>query len=150
MIEQPTRDDDKVFEERAQRLLAQSVLAIPGATQSRLTKARYAALAAAQQRRDQSVLSRWLTGRWLPAGAASAALLALVTVTLLPGAGHWSAAGSSSGMVAVNAPLAIADQEADLLADIADEPASGGQAVDADYYEWAAARASQTDPAKPL
>ena len=114
------------FEQRVRTLLIDSSEALDGRTRSRLTQARYAALA--QRAGGTSKYATWRG--WAPAGAVAMAVL--VTVLYL---GH-------SG---VNSPLAVptgssALDDLDLLAD-SDAlalSADADQQLDSDFYEWAA------------
>jgi hypothetical protein len=113
------------FEQRARALLEQSAEQLPGAVRSRLTQARYAALAA-QSARASSFARRWVT-----AGAAAAAALALL-VLYVP---QLRDAGES--------PIANAGlEDIELLTDNDAVPLNGDQDVDDDFYEWAAAEAA--------
>jgi hypothetical protein len=111
--------DESVFERQARELLRESVEQVDGATRSRLTRARHAALAEvgkpAAQRRPQ-----WL----LPAGAAAAAATAVVAVLL------WN----SPAMRQPGGSAAMDDLE--LLADV--EGYELSQEPDLEFIEWAA------------
>jgi hypothetical protein len=118
------------FEQRARALLEQSAEQLPGAVRSRLTQARYAALAA------QPAQVPSFARRWMPAGAAVAAALALLVV-YVP---HMREA--AEGPVA-NAGLANAGlEDIELLTDSDAVPLNGDQDVDDDFYEWAADEAA--------
>jgi|SRR5580693_4738130 hypothetical protein len=115
------------FEQRTRELLLQSADALPGSVRSRLTQARYAALAAHASKATPS-----LTRRWMPAGAVAGVVLALFVV-LTP---H----GSSSGRLSAMAGPPIED--IDMLTDSDAVPLNGDQDVDFDFYEWAAEEAT--------
>jgi hypothetical protein len=109
------------FEQRARALLLQSAEQLPGAVRSRLTQARYAALAARRLRAPS------FARRWAPAGAAVAAVLALL-VLYVP-----------YGRNAAENPVANAGlEDIELLTDNDAVPLNGDQDVDYDFYEWAA------------
>jgi hypothetical protein len=118
-------DASDEFEQRARVLLEQSAEQLPGAVRSRLTQARYAALAA------QSARAPSFARRWLPAGAAAAAALALLVVygPQLRDAGETPI--SNAGL-----------EDIELLTDNDAVPLNGDQDVDDDFYEWAAAEAA--------
>src|SRR5580692_13087133 len=67
-----SESDSGEFEQRTRALLIDSADALPGAVRSRLTQARYAALAARPSRLAP------FARRWVPLGAAVATLLALL------------------------------------------------------------------------
>ena len=115
------------FEQRARALLTQSAEQLPGAVRSRLTQARFAALAARGSRGPS------FARPWLPAGAAAAAVLALLVVYVPYGR------GPSENPVA-NAGL----EDIELLTDNDAVPLNGDQDVDYDFYEWAADEADGT------
>ena len=117
------------FEQRTRELLLQSADALPGSVRSRLTQARYAALAAHSSKAAPS-----FTRRWMPAGAVAGVVLALFVV-LVP---H----GSSNNMarLAMAGPPIIED--IDMLTDSDALPLNGDQDVDFDFYEWAAEEAN--------
>jgi hypothetical protein len=123
-------DGGSEFEQQARALLEQSAEQLPGAVRSRLTQARYAALAA-QQARGPS-----FARRWVPAGAAVAAALALLVV-YVP---HMREAADNP---LVNAGLANAGlEDIELLTDSDAVPLNGDQDMDDDFYEWAADEAA--------
>jgi hypothetical protein len=131
MIGDPTEAGSSEFEQRARALLLQSAEELPGAVRSRLTQARHAALAA----RPARVPS--FARRWVPAGAAVAAALALLIVYVPHG-------GSSMENPVANAGL----EDIELLTDNDAVPLNGDQDVDDDFYEWAADEAAgATSPA---
>jgi hypothetical protein len=107
------------FEQRTRELLLQSAERLPGAVRSRLTRARYAALAAHTSKASPSIARRWM-----PAGAMAGIALALFVV-LTP---H----GSSGPPI----------EDIDMLADTEALPLNGDQDVDFDFYEWAAEEAT--------
>jgi ferric-dicitrate binding protein FerR (iron transport regulator) len=109
------------FERRARALLLQSAEELPGALRSRLTQARHAALAARAARAPS------FTRRWLPAGAAIAAVLALLVVYVPHGRGGAENPVANAGL-----------EDIELLTDNDAVPLNGDQDVDYDFYEWAA------------
>jgi hypothetical protein len=125
-------DGGSEFEQQARALLEQSAEQLPGAVRSRLTQARYAALAAQPARR----LS--FARRWAPAGAAVAAALALLVV-YVP---HMREAAENPNPL-VTAGLANAGlEDIELLTDSDAVPLNGDQDMDDDFYEWAADEAA--------
>ena len=112
---------DSEFEQRARALLTQSAEQLPGAVRSRLTQARFAALAARGARGPS------FARRWVSAGAAAAAVLALLVVYVPYG--H-----SPAENPVANAGL----EDIELLTDNDAVPLNGDQDVDYDFYEWAA------------
>jgi hypothetical protein len=122
-------DDDagnSEFERRTRELLLQSAERLPGSIRSRLTQARYAALAAHSSKQSPS-----LVRRWMPAGAVAGVVLALFVV-LAP---H----GSGPSLVANSGP---ALEDVDMFSDSDAVSLNGDQDVDYDFYEWAAEEAS--------
>lgn len=113
------------FEQRARALLLQSADELPGAVRSRLTQARHAALAA-RQAHGQS----WAR-RWVPAGAAVAAVLALLLIYGPHGRSALENPVPSGGL-----------EDIELLSDNDAMPLNGDQDVDYDFYEWAATEAA--------
>jgi ferric-dicitrate binding protein FerR (iron transport regulator) len=109
------------FEQRARALLLQSAEDLPGAVRSRLTQARHAALAARPPRGPS------FARRWLPAGAAVAAALALLVVYVPHGRGPAENPVANAGL-----------EDIELLTDNDAVPLNGDQDVDYDFYEWAA------------
>ena len=118
----PMTEAEVALERRARELLAASTEALDGRTRSRLTEARFAALAELGKR---SSLQRFrVPGRWLPAGAlAAAAVLSLAVLIARP-------PGSPGAPLADVSPV----EDAEILASN-DEPDL--YADDADFYEWA-------------
>lgn len=121
--------DKQPFENRTRELLAESSARLDGRTQSRLTRARHAALA-----RLGTPARAWWQG-YLPAGAAAAAAVLAVFVwngrtpgTRLPPAAS-TVASEANG-----------EQDMDLLAD-ADSPDFVDETEDPEFYEWAAGEA---------
>ena len=106
------------FERRTRELLVSSVDRLSGTTRSRLTQARYAAIAAVSSR------GRYRLQRWAPAGAAAAAALALLVVFVPHGMHSPMKPVSNSAL-----------EDLDLLA--SDVPLNADQDVDYDFYEWA-------------
>ncbi|MGA2024718.1 MAG: DUF3619 family protein [Steroidobacteraceae bacterium] len=116
------------FEQRARALLTQSAEDLPASVRSRLTQARYAALAS-----RPPLWQRSLAFRWVPAGAA--AVLALLL--LVAPHGQNPAVSPLAGATPEDLAL-LADTDAlQLGGDLA-----GDQDVDADFYEWAAGEAN--------
>ncbi len=113
------------FARRTRNLLQHSVDHLDGATRSRLTRARYAALEQARAGGALgAVLPQWR--RWLPAGAIAATALAVLIVM-----------GQQSHAPALQASANIAGDDMELLAD-ADGLALTQEAdEDYDFYEWA-------------
>ena len=68
----PSGADEEAFEKRAQKLLQSRAEELDGATRSRLTQARHAALNAVKATERNSI--SW----WLPASGAAAAVLAVL------------------------------------------------------------------------
>jgi len=119
---------DGQIEQRAHALLLASTDNLPWAVRSRLAQARHAAVMAHGQHRQRR-LQR--LQRWVPAGAVAAAALALFLV-LAP---HRSA---PPVVPVANGAL----ENIDLLA--SDVPLNGDQAVNYEFYEWAADKASSS------
>jgi hypothetical protein len=129
----PTSDTDAgstEFERRTRELLLGSADQLSGATRSRLTQARYAALAAGQSR------VRYRVQRWAPAGAAVAAALALLVV-FVPRGVHSPVSPVSNGAL----------EDLDLLA--SDVPLNADQDMDYDFYEWAVDQAQDGASSAP-
>ena len=119
----PSQAVDSEFERCTRSALVASAESLPGVTRSRLTQARFAALAARQSR------TRYRLQRWAPAGAAAVAAVALL-VMFVPHA-----------LQAPVNPLANgALEDLDVLA--SDVPLSADQDVDYDFYEWAVGEAN--------
>jgi hypothetical protein len=110
------------FEQRTRQLLNDSAERLPAAVRSRLTQARYAALA------SRPFWQRSRVRTWAPAGAA--AVLALVLI-IMP-RGENSAANPLAGATPEDLAI-LADNDALQL--------GKEQDVDADFYEWAAGEA---------
>ncbi len=118
----PPTDADAAFERQTRELLTASTEALDGQTRSRLTQARFAALAEVEKRTSRPPFR--VPGRWLPAGAvAGAAILALAVFIARP-------PGSPGVPLADVSPV----EDAEILASN-DEPEL--YADDADFYEWA-------------
>ncbi len=128
--------DGSEFEQRARALLEQSADRLPGAVRSRLTQARYAALAARSASPARSAGAPSFARRWVAAGAAVAAALALLVVYLpIMRDGAQNPLG--------NAGLANAGlEDIELLTDNDAVPLNGDQDMDDDFYEWAADEAA--------
>ncbi|MCS6946053.1 MAG: hypothetical protein NZM12_00380 [Steroidobacteraceae bacterium] len=120
------------FERRAAALLAESAARLDGPTRSRLTQARYRALAAAQSASAwRRLLGRRSFGLLAPAGALAAA--AVVATVLLLGRGGGSG-GDVFGATADDFELLA---EADVLELIVED--------DPEFYEWALAQSGVGD-----
>jgi hypothetical protein len=116
------------FEQRTRELLLQSADALPGSVRSRLTRARYAALAAHSSKATPS-----FTRRWMPAGAVAGVVLALFVVLVPHGSSNTTARLALAG-----SPI----EDIDMLTDSDALPLNGDQDVDFDFYEWAAEEAN--------
>ena len=118
------------LERRTRELLVASSEALAGATRSRLTQARFAAVAASEHRMRRQLQ------RWAPAGVAAAAALTLLVV-LLP-----------HGARAPFSPVSnVALEDMDLLT--SDLPLNADQDMDYDFYEWAVAQTDHPAQAQP-
>jgi hypothetical protein len=114
------------FARRARELLDRSAHELPARIRSRLTRARYNAL---EQRSASGGYRREAWQRWLPAGAAAAAVLAVLLLEPHPGA-PLPQASSSGG------------EDFEMLADsgafaLAQDQLSQGGDVDYEFYDWA-------------
>jgi hypothetical protein len=116
------------FEQRTRELLLQSADALPGSVRSRLTQARYTALASHSSNRSAS-----FAGRWMPAGAVAGVVLALFVVLAPHGSSNNAALMASTGP-----PM----EDIDMLTDSDTLPFNADQDVDFDFYEWAANEAA--------
>jgi hypothetical protein len=118
------------LERRTRELLLASSESLAGATRSRLTRARFAAVAASEKRMRRQLQ------RWAPAGVAAAAAIALLVVFVPHGA---------------RGPLSpvsnVALEDIDLLS--SDLPLNADQDMDYDFYEWAVAQADHPAAATP-
>ncbi|MGH8231867.1 MAG: hypothetical protein ACRESY_08615 [Steroidobacteraceae bacterium] len=124
MKAEPTNEDSSEFERRTRALLLQSADELSGAVRSRLTQARHAALDARPARAPSLAL------RWLPAGAAAAAMLALLIVYVPLGKSTMENPVTNAGF-----------EDIEMLTDTDAVPLNGDQEVDYDFYEWAAGEA---------
>lgn len=124
-----TDDHGTEFERRTRELLLSGADRLTGTTRSRLTQARYAAVAARQAR------VRHRLQRWAPAGAALAAALALL-VMFRPHV-HSAVNPISNGAL----------EDLDLLA--SDVPLTGDQDMDYEFYEWAVDQAEHGASSTP-
>jgi hypothetical protein len=123
------------FERRTRQLLLESAERLPGSVRSRLTQARYAALAAHTSPHAPS-----LARRWMPAGAVAGVVLAAFVVLVPHG----------TGMAPVHVAMAgPALEDIDMLTDSDGLTLNGDQEVDFDFYEWAANEAAG-DPASAV
>jgi len=120
------------FARRASALLQASVADLDGATRSRLTRARYAAL---EQRSRATSHTAALWQRWLPAGAISAAVLSVLLVV--------GQSGSPPMLPAANSGAA---DDIELLADADGLALAQEQDVDYEFYEWAVGSARDAAP----
>jgi hypothetical protein len=114
-------DDTRDIEERARALFDGSVERIDGATRSRLTQARHAALAELDR-------PRFRIGSWLPVGALAAA--AMLAVML------WTHPGPTGETVPVLAAAPADDFELLTLG-----PDLDMLGEDVEFYAWAASAA---------
>ena len=117
------------FAQHARALLQDSVANLDGATRSRLTQARHAAL---DQVRVAQPLQRWR--RWLPAGAVAGAALAVLIVV-----------GQQARGPQLQASARGAGDDMELLADTDGLALAQESELDYDFYEWAVSVAQQTD-----
>jgi hypothetical protein len=119
-------DEPSEFEQRARRLLRDSVDRLPAETRSRLTRARYAALS------SRPSWQHSLARRWAPAGAGALAVAVFAVVfTVMP-------RGESP---ALNPLSSAAPEDLEMLADSDAVQLGGDQDVDYDFYEWAVSEA---------
>jgi hypothetical protein len=114
--------DTEEFERQTRELLLASADQLSGATRSRLTQARFAAVAARPSRQHY----QWR--RWAPAGAAAVAV-ALLVVFVPHGARTPVSPVANSAL-----------EDMDLLS--SDLPLNGDPDMDYDFYEWAVAQAN--------
>jgi hypothetical protein len=117
------------FAQHARALLQDSVANLDGATRSRLTQARHAAL---DQARVAAPLLQWR--RWLPTGAVAGAVLAVLIVV-----------GQQSAGPQLQASARGAADDMELLADADGLALAQESELDYDFYEWAVSAAQQAD-----
>lgn len=115
------------FARRASELLERSAEQLPARIRSRLARARCGAL---EQRRETGGYRQATWQRWLPAGAAAAAVLA---VLLLQGPRPGSGLPQASSGASEDFEM-LADSSAFALAQ--DQLGQGGE-VGYDFYDWA-------------
>jgi hypothetical protein len=119
-------DELSEFEQRARRLLRESVDRLPAETRWQLTRARYAAVA------SRPSWQRSFARRWAPAGAgALAAAVFAVLFTVMP----------RSESPALNPLSSAAPEDLEMLADSEGVQLSGDQDMDYEFYEWAVSEA---------
>lgn len=112
--------DNERFEARARAVFDDGVGRIDGAMRSRLTQARFAAVAQLDRP------ARW-RGGWAPAAAVAAAAVLAVALWLQPGApGEAPTAPSLAAALADDFDLLAVDEDLDLLGE------------DPEFYAWAA------------
>lgn len=121
------------LEQRVRTLLVDSSEALDGRTRSRLTQARYAALA--QRATGTSKYATWRG--WAPAGAVAMAVL--VTVLYMGHGGVNSSPTVPAGSSALDDLDLLADSDALALS------ADTDQELDSDFYEWAATTGSDNE-----
>ena len=120
------------FERRVRVLLNDSAAGLDGRTRSRLTQARYAALAQLAVRPGRK---SWRS--WAPAGAVAMAVLA--TLLYVGQRGGDAPLTNPAGGAAIDDFELLADADAlELTAELDAE-------LDYEFYEWAAAAASEGD-----
>lgn len=115
------------FARRARELLERSANELPARIRSRLTQARYAALDRRSERGGDGLLT-WR--RWLPAGVAAAAILAVLMM-------EGPRPGSDLPRASTNG-----GEDFEMLADsgayaLAQDQLSQGGDVDYEFYAWA-------------
>jgi hypothetical protein len=122
--EQPNvTESDADFERRIGQLLRDSADAVEGRVQSRLTAARYAALAELEKRAGRPRLP--VAGAWLPAGVLAAAAVFAIAVWVGQPVGGPAATVADATLVDEDAEILASNEGPDLYAD------------DPDFYEWA-------------
>ena len=114
------------FERRTRLLLEHSAQQLPARIRSRLTRARYAAL---EHRSDSGGYRFAAWRRWLPAGAAAAAVLAVLMLQAPRSGSDWPQANAGGEDIEM-----LADSSAFALAQ--DQLAQGGD-DDYEFYDWA-------------
>lgn len=114
------------FARRTGALLERSAQELPAHIRSRLTRARYAAL---ERRAAPSAYGSYAWRRWLPAGAAAAAVLTVLMLQA-PHTGtevaQSNAAGEDFELLADSSALALAQDQL-----------TQGEEVDYEFYDWA-------------
>jgi hypothetical protein len=120
------------LERRTRELLLASSEGLAGSTRSRLTQARFAAVAASEKRMRRQLQ------RWAPAGVAAAAALALLVV-FVPHGARTSFSPVSN----------VALEDMDLLTSDLPLNADQDQDMDYDFYEWAVAQTDHPAATQP-
>ena len=129
---------DAEFVRRTRVLLEASAVSLPPRTRSRLTRARYAALGQhAGSRRAPAGAARAYWQRWLPAGAVTGAVLAVLLIQSGPLAPTLRQAGVVAGANGDDLEL-LADRDALALAQDQSAPDADD---DYAFYAWAAGAA---------
>ncbi|HXQ30401.1 MAG TPA: hypothetical protein VN790_00355 [Steroidobacteraceae bacterium] len=122
--EQPNvTESDADFERRTTKLLRDSADALEGRVRSRLTAARYAALAELEKRTGKPRLR--VPGAWLPAGVLAAAAVLAVAVWIGQPVGGPATLVAEATLIDEDGEILASNEGPDLYAD------------DPDFYEWA-------------
>jgi len=129
---------DVEFARRTRALLEESAASLPARTRSRLTQARYAALGQRPGARSVAAPAAWQ--RWLPAGAVSAAVLAVLLMQGGYGPLPRPMPPSVASVAAADDLELLADRDALALAQ--DQGAPGAD-VDYEFYDWAVGAAQE-------
>lgn len=128
------------FEHAVQRRLRASAESLPASVRSRLTRARHAAVEGASRPRLPG-LGRRIGRRWIPAGAAAIALLAVAWL-LVP-------LRTGPRTMAAGAPSKVTLENLDLLTQGNLAGLSQRQDPDFDFYEWAVDAAQKEGASAP-